>query len=117
MKVPTLAEALEDSKKYSKRHLLLGNGFSIACRPNIFAYGRLFEQADFTKVSPTAKYAFTALGTQDFERVIKALRDPLRSLTRTVMQVSLRPGVKMLTNFENSWSKRSLRVILRGRES
>jgi len=35
----------------------------------------LFEQADFSKVSPTAKYGFTALGTQDFERVIKALRD------------------------------------------
>lgn len=75
MKVLTFAEALQESKAYSKRHLLLGNGFSIACRPNIFAYGKLFEQADFTKVSPTAKYAFTALATQDFERVIKALRD------------------------------------------
>ena len=75
MKALTFAEALQDSERYSKRHLLLGNGFSIACRPNIFAYGKLFEQADFTRVSPTAKYAFTALGTQDFERVIKALRD------------------------------------------
>ncbi len=75
MKTLTFAESLQDSNRYSKRHLLLGNGFSIACRPNIFAYGKLFEQADFTRVSPTAKYAFTALGTQDFERVIKALRD------------------------------------------
>lgn len=37
-------------------------------------YGKLYEQADFTKLSPTAKKAFEALGTQDFERVIKALR-------------------------------------------
>lgn len=75
MKILTFHQALQDSTICSKRHLLLGNGFSIACRPNIFAYGKLFEQADFSKVSPTAKYAFTALNTQDFERVIKALRD------------------------------------------
>lgn len=71
----TFDEALGDSERYNRRHLLLGNGFSIACRPNIFAYGKLFEQADFSKISPTAKYAFTALKTQDFERVIKTLRD------------------------------------------
>jgi hypothetical protein len=31
-----------------KRHLLLGNGFSIACRPELFTYARLFDMADFT---------------------------------------------------------------------
>lgn len=71
----TFAEALEDAQRYSKRHLLLGNGFSIACRPQIFLYGKLYENADFSKLSATAKFAFEALGTQDFERVIKALRD------------------------------------------
>jgi hypothetical protein len=71
----TFKQALKDSEKYNKRHVLLGNGFSIACRPNIFVYGRLFEQADFSKLSPSAKKAFEALRTQDFERVIKALRD------------------------------------------
>lgn len=71
----SFAEALKQSQHYTKRHALLGNGFSIACRPNIFAYGKLFEQADFSKISSTAKNAFSALGTQDFERVIKALRD------------------------------------------
>src|ERR1700744_1253779 len=75
MKSLSLAEALDDSAKYTRRHLLLGNGFSIACRPNIFVYKKLFEQADFSKLSPTAKHAFDLLGTSDFERVIKALRD------------------------------------------
>ncbi|MEQ9106253.1 MAG: DUF4917 family protein [Limnobacter sp.] len=75
MAIITFLEALGDSAAYSRRHLLLGNGFSIACRPNIFAYGKLYEEADFSKLSPTAKLAFEALGTQDFERVIKVLRD------------------------------------------
>lgn len=75
MKLLTFQEAIEEAQHFPKRHLLLGNGFSIACRPNIFTYTRLYEQADFSKISPTAKQAFDALGTQDFERVIKALRD------------------------------------------
>lgn len=75
MALLSFAEAMTDAQRHNRRHALLGNGFSIACRPNIFAYGKLFEQADFSKISPTAKNAFSALGTQDFERVIKALRD------------------------------------------
>jgi len=75
MTILTFGQALAESEPSSKRHILLGNGFSIACRPNIFLYGKLFEQADFSKLSPTAKNAFNALGTQDFERVIKALHD------------------------------------------
>lgn len=75
MAILTFQQALAESQRFKKRHLLLGNGFSIACRPDIFLYGKLYEQANFTKLSPTAKKAFEALGTQDFERVIKALRD------------------------------------------
>lgn len=75
MTLLTFEEALSDSENYTRRHLLLGNGFSIACRPNIFAYGKLFEQADFSRITPTAKNAFLALETQDFEKVIKSLRD------------------------------------------
>lgn len=71
----TFQQALKDSERYSKRHLLLGNGFSIACRPDIFVYGKLFERADFSALSPSAQKAFEALETQDFEKVIKALRD------------------------------------------
>lgn len=79
MKMMTFEEALNDSLVCKKRHLLLGNGFSIACRPDIFIYKRLFEQADFRQLSATVKQTFEALDTQDFEKVIKALRD-----TRTI---------------------------------
>src|SRR5438128_10014693 len=69
----TFEEALELSED-GHRHLLLGNGFSIACRPDIFLYGRLFEQANFDRL-PRAREAFDALGSTDFERDIRALRD------------------------------------------
>jgi Domain of unknown function (DUF4917) len=75
MKLISFSQALEDSKRYTKRHAFLGNGFSIACRPDIFVYGKLFEQADFSTLSPSAQKAFEALDTQDFEKVIKAIRD------------------------------------------
>lgn len=70
--VISFADAIADSAKYTKRHLLLGNGFSIACRPDIFHYGSLFNQANFSKI-PNVKKAFEALDTQDFELVIKTL--------------------------------------------
>jgi hypothetical protein len=75
MTLLTFKQAIQQSEVYSKRHAMLGNGFSIACRPDIFVYGKLFERADFSKLSPSARKAFDALGTSDFEKVIKALRD------------------------------------------
>jgi hypothetical protein len=72
--VLTFEQALADSNDCAKRNLLLGNGFSIACEPNIFHYGSLFEQADFSRL-PEARLAFEALGTQDFEIVIRALEN------------------------------------------
>jgi len=77
----TFDQAIRESDRYTKRHVLLGNGFSIACRPNIFVYGRLFEQADFSELSPAARNACEALGTQDFEHVIHALRDASRLIS------------------------------------
>lgn len=76
--ISTFGAALQDSERYSTRHVLLGNGFSIACRPDIFVYGKLFARADFEKLPRAAREAFDALGTEDFERVIKALRDTAR---------------------------------------
>lgn len=55
------------------RHLLLGNGFSISCRPNVFTYGKLFDRADFANLT-RARQAFDVLGTKNFEAVIRALR-------------------------------------------
>ena len=68
--VVTFAQALDAAP--AKRHLLLGNGFSIALKPNIFSYASLYQRADFAKV-PYAGAIFEALGTKDFEAVIKVL--------------------------------------------
>ncbi|SOC17336.1 DUF4917 family protein [Rhodobacter maris] len=73
----TFYEAIEHSAQFKKRHLLLGNGFSIACRPKIFTYGSLFEQADFSS-APRLPAVFDAVGTTDFEHVIKMLEDASR---------------------------------------
>jgi Domain of unknown function (DUF4917) len=68
----TFRQAIEDSADCAKRNLLLGNGFSIACEPEIFHYGSLFDQADFSAI-PKVREAFDVLGTRDFEVVIRAL--------------------------------------------
>jgi len=62
----------------SGRHILLGNGFSIACKPDIFRYAALFENADFASMSPFLESSFAALGTRNFEEVIDALRKASR---------------------------------------
>lgn len=72
--VLSFEQALGASSGYGKRHLLLGNGFSIACKPNIFAYGSLFDEAKKT-MSPQLASVFDALKTQDFEEVIRALQN------------------------------------------
>lgn len=68
----TFEQAIADSEQFSKRHLLLGNGFSIACREDIFHYGSLYDQADFSR-TPEVEAVFTALVTKDFEAVIHTL--------------------------------------------
>ncbi len=73
----TFDEAIADSAQYSKRHLLLGNGFSIACRPDIFHYGSLFGAADFSH-SPELVRVFDELATQDFEIAIRNLESGAR---------------------------------------
>jgi Domain of unknown function (DUF4917) len=71
----SFTDALEASKETKgNRHLLLGNGFSIACRPDSFSYGKLFDEADFKALSIEAASLFALFGTADFERVIEALR-------------------------------------------
>jgi hypothetical protein len=96
MQIHTFQEAIADSTNFNKRHALLGNGFSIACRPGIFVYGRLFERAIFSGLSPNARKAFDALGTQDFERVIKALRD-----AREILKVYRSSDTDLLESLKN----------------
>lgn len=67
-------EAIAQSHAEGKRpHVLLGNGFSRACRNDIFAYDALFERADFRTLSPTAREVFEVLDTVDFEEVMRGL--------------------------------------------
>jgi len=71
-KLMTFDQALKQAGS-GKRHVLLGNGFSRACRNDLFAYDALFAQAQ-SKLSPRAKKAFDALKTTDFEVVMRALK-------------------------------------------
>lgn len=64
----------EAGERPGNRHILLGNGFSIACRPDLFTYGRLFDEANFDTLSLDAEDLFAISGTSDFERAIEALR-------------------------------------------
>lgn len=70
--VMSFSDAIADSERYSKRHLILGNGFSIGCRADIFHYESLYGKADFS-ATPEAVGVFDALETQDFEVAIRAL--------------------------------------------
>ena len=62
------------AKVHANRHLLLGNGFSIACRPDCFTYGRLLDEADLSKLSVDGLELFASEGTTDFEEIINSLR-------------------------------------------
>lgn len=70
MEVLSFEKAVSHSP--NKRHLLLGNGFSISLKPDIFSYGSLFEAANFSKISYAQKI-FDALNTRDFEEIIRVL--------------------------------------------
>lgn len=58
-----------------KKHVLLGNGFSRACRNQVFSYDSLFKSADFSKLTAEAKRVFDVLGTTDFEIAMKSLNN------------------------------------------
>lgn len=67
----TFDEAIKDSGELT-RHLILGNGFSIGCFPDIFKYSSLLENTDFNDKQELYK-AFQKFETEDFEAMIKTL--------------------------------------------
>nr|WP_321258898.1 DUF4917 family protein [uncultured Pseudodesulfovibrio sp.] len=66
------AQATRVRNNPAKIHLLVGNGFSIALRPDIFTYTSLFSEANFADM-PAVQGVFDRLGTTDFEEVVWAL--------------------------------------------
>ena len=73
MSLATFEEAIQQSDQFERRHLLLGNGFSIALFRTIFSYPSLFDQA--TTLSPKLQRIFEILETTDFEYVIRRLAE------------------------------------------
>ena len=69
-------DALASSDDPTKRTVLLGNGFSVACRPDIFRYDAIFGLF-LAKVPPLdaqrVRSVFDAFETRDFEEVLRSL--------------------------------------------
>lgn len=57
-----------------RSHLLLGNGFSMACDP-IFDYQNLYDKAVELGISARAQAVFERMGTNNFEAVMRLLDD------------------------------------------
>lgn len=55
-------------------HVLLGNGFSRACKNDIFDYSKLRDNTDFKAVNGAVENLFDVLETADFERVMRNLQ-------------------------------------------
>ncbi len=73
-KIYTFAECIENSKE--KRHLILGNGFSMDIFPDIFNYRKLAERITDQDI----KNLFDEFKTSDFEFVMSRLAETLRVL-------------------------------------
>lgn len=57
-----------------RKHILLGNGFSIACDP-VFRYASLYDAAISAGLSARAQSVFQRIGTNNFEGVMRLLED------------------------------------------
>lgn len=99
-KLLTFQKALEFSSDCTKRHLLTGNGFSIACRNNIFRYDSLFDQADFAKLNVNVKKVFEILNTKDFEIVMRSLNNASK-----ILKVYSPDNVSLITQIDNDASE------------
>ena len=75
VKAISFKEALLEAGE-KNRHVLLGNGFSIALRPDIFTYNTLYEKAmESGRLTSEMQKVFDQLGTTDFEQVMEALQN------------------------------------------
>lgn len=67
-------DELLDGLGTGRKHILLGNGFSIAC-DSIFKYERLYDSAVGAGLSKRAQKVFGRLGTSNFEGAMRLLDD------------------------------------------
>ena len=75
-----IAESLEAEYPEMKKYLFLGNGFSIACKPDKFNYAALLEEVHFGQNNQEIKDIFNEFNTKDFEKIIKQLLDASKIL-------------------------------------
>ena len=69
-------QEVQDKIGTQRCHLLLGNGFSIACDP-VFSYGSLYDYAKKKGLTEHVQGVFEYLGTNNFEGVLRLLHDGL----------------------------------------
>ena len=97
MKLLSFGKAMEQTDGVGKRHLMLGNGFSIALKPGIFTYTALFDQAEKAgNILDRIGATFKALQTTDFETVIRVLRDSAAVVPSYLEDQSIRSGTAAL---------------------
>ena len=77
MNTITFNTAIELSSHYTRRHLILGNGFSISCIPSIFTYKSIYDEANFEQYQEI-RDLFTLVETTDFEEVVFSLEQSLK---------------------------------------
>lgn len=68
IKIKTFEECIAQAGK-AKKHLMLGNGFSVSLFPSIFNYKRLAENIESDRIN----MLFEAIDTPDFEFVMRRL--------------------------------------------
>jgi hypothetical protein len=96
----TLREALDETSR-RKRHLLLGNGFSIDARPT-FSYASLYRQVS-AGMPDALRSIFEEEETSDFEHVLNELRR--RAEARHGDAVSIREFVQLASELKSAFAQ------------
>jgi hypothetical protein len=93
----TYQEVVEslNNKKGRQKHLLIGNGFSIAYNPSIFSYNALSNFVEHTD-NELLKKLFTVVNTSNFESIMSQLET-----TKKIAEV-LKGSKSFIENIENA---------------
>lgn len=75
--LPTFEQVIAEVPDGQAKSVLLGNGFSRACRDDVFDYSTLLDHAEFGEQDPSVHRLFEALETYDFERVMRVIESTM----------------------------------------